>query len=491
MPEERLVAPTLLICADASPEIGMGHVMRTLALAQAWRAAHGRAVFSTAAPAPLLARLRSEGFEVAERNAPVRSAAEWLPVAAACAPDWIVLDGYAFDVDFSCALRCAGYRVLQVDDYLHQPAYEADILLNTCFGVEPERYAINPDARLLLGPRYALLRQDFAARRPPPRDFSGSPLRVLVTMGGADPGNVTLAVLRSLAGLRLPDVRISVLMGPVNPHREVVRKFLESAPLAAMWLENVSDMAKTLFEDTDFVVSSASSTCFEIAYAGLPFAAIQTADNQRLMAEALERSGAAIVLPAREPEVWAQRLRQVLGDRSRLRQMAAQTAFEDGQGARRVASEMKSRLIRLRPAAPADRDDLFAWRNHPSVRKYSRDAGEIPYAAHCRWFARALDDAARHVLVAEVGKRALGVLRFDEDRAGQTAEISIYLTPDMQGQGWGDALLLAGIDWCRAHLELRGLTAEILPGNERSATIFARAGFSGGAGGWHLRLEDA
>ena len=48
--EENRMAPTLLVCADASAEIGMGHVMRTLALAQAWRDAHGRVVFSTAAP---------------------------------------------------------------------------------------------------------------------------------------------------------------------------------------------------------------------------------------------------------------------------------------------------------------------------------------------------------------------------------------------------------------------------------------------------------
>lgn len=485
------MAPTLLVCADASAEIGMGHVMRTLALAQAWRDAHGRVVFSTAAPAALAERLRSERFDVAARNAPVRTATEWLPVAAACSPAWIVLDGYAFDAGFSHVLRGAGYRVLQVDDVLHQPAYEADILLNTCPGVEPGRYVVNPDARLLLGPRYALLRKEFAVRPRPARDFSGSPLRVLVTMGGADPGNATLAVLRSLAGLCLPDVRISVLLGPVNPHREAVRKFLESAPLESACLENVSDMAELLFEKTDFVVSSASSTCFEIACAGLPFAAIQTADNQQLMVEALGRSGAAVVLPAHAPDTWADRLRPVLADRSRLRQMAAQTGFVDGQGARRVAAEMKSRLIRLRPAEPADRDDLFAWRNHPSVRKFSRDSGEIPYEAHGRWFERVLGDAARHLLVAEIEGRPLGVLRFDENPAAGTAEISIYLTPDMQGRGWGDALLRTGIDWCRAHLALSGLTAEILPGNERSATIFARAGFSGGAGGWQLRLEDA
>jgi len=172
------MSPVLLIRADADSRIGVGHVMRCLALAQAWQDSGGEAVFvATELPGGLEERLLHEGFQLIRIPAPVggpEDAAATLAAARNHSAVWIVVDGYAFTASFLDALREAGSRVLAIDDMANLERYPVDVLLNQNLSATPAAYdgRAGSSTTLLLGPRFSLLRREF--RRIPPRPHFGS-----------------------------------------------------------------------------------------------------------------------------------------------------------------------------------------------------------------------------------------------------------------------------------------------------------------------------
>lgn len=341
---------SLVIRADASGLIGTGHVMRCLALAQAWRERGGRVVFLQAQTTPaLVERVRDAGCEVELISASPGSAEDARATAECAAVSgarWVVGDGYGFGADWQARVRAGGVQLLVLDDYGHAAHYHADVVLNQNAGAVAESYAArDAHTRLLLGPAYALLRKEFQefAKRVP--TVSTRALRVLVTLGGADPDNATGVVIEALAGF--PGLDVLVVVGAANPHLQTLRRRVEL--LGAGWtLESaVRDMAERMAW-ADVAISAAGSTVWELARAGLPAALVITADNQIGIAQALAGSGAAMSL-GRHPGLDAAALRNCLGpwlaDAAARERMAARLGtLVDGRGARRVCAAMVSSL---------------------------------------------------------------------------------------------------------------------------------------------------
>jgi UDP-2,4-diacetamido-2,4,6-trideoxy-beta-L-altropyranose hydrolase len=132
--------------------------------------------------------------------------------------------------------------------------------------------------------------------------------------------------------------------------------------------------------------------------------------------------------------------------------------------------------IGLRQVTPSDREALFHWRNHPSVRQHSIHSDEIPWDAHCQWFQQTLDDPQRLLLVGENEHYPVGVLRYDLNDSA--ALISVYLVPERIGQGFGALLLVAGSEWLREHYPfIQQVVAEIFLDNAASIKAFEKAGY--------------
>ena len=155
---------TLLIRADATPEMGSGHVMRCLALAQAWKRIGGKSLFVSAAVPDMLAdRLRNSGIALkrisveygSETDSAVTSATASVEHAA-----WSVIDGYQFTSRYYQRLKSCGSRVLVMDDVCHTDRYDVDAILNQNPYASEEVYrSRGSDASLFLGTRYVLLRR--------------------------------------------------------------------------------------------------------------------------------------------------------------------------------------------------------------------------------------------------------------------------------------------------------------------------------------------
>ncbi|HXY35415.1 MAG TPA: UDP-2,4-diacetamido-2,4,6-trideoxy-beta-L-altropyranose hydrolase [Planctomycetaceae bacterium] len=349
--------------ADANSVIGTGHVMRCLALAQAWQDAGGKVAFATTdLPESLIQRLWTErcdvhGFE----SAPVSSREandiqETLRIANVVRPQWLVLDGYDLGPSYQLALRDSRWRLMSIDDDWRHERYHVDLLLNQNAGATSALYASRKvSGRLLLGCQYALLRREFRKQlQPEPRGGGRTIAKFLITLGGADQKNDTSRLIRICRGCLPADCEIHVLVGPANPHVHSLRETCEK--LAQLSRERGEKMpqvvlhvappdVRTIMAACDLALTAAGSSVYELGFLGIPMLLVVTAENQRAIAAALDSMGAAVWID--ESSVHTARgvmsvISAAVQNPTILSQCAKRfQALVDGQGAARVVAALR------------------------------------------------------------------------------------------------------------------------------------------------------
>lgn len=342
--------------------------MRCLALAGGLREAGARCAFvSRGHQGHLLRRIEAEGFPVHALREPATGGHGFgpgLPVHAAWLGadsdddaretlaaiggkrfDWLVVDHYAIDVRWERQLRGSTHRMLAIDD-LADRDHDCDLLLDQGPGRVPGEYSgrVPAGAGLLVGPRFALLRPEFAGLRAAaeqrPRRTAR---RLLVTLGGVDSGDITSAVLRGLAGCKLPaGFTTTIIMGAWAPWLEKVRAAAAALPCSAEVRVDVPDMARVML-DSDLAIGAAGTTALERCCLGLPAIAIVLAENQRSGAHGLARSGAVLLADeVATIESQVSPLLQAMMDEGRLATMsAAALAVTGGLGVAATVEQMR------------------------------------------------------------------------------------------------------------------------------------------------------
>lgn len=349
-----MTALRVAVRADAGPQLGSGHVARCLTLAAALRARGALVHFICGdGPGHMAARIAAAGCGVVlvpaglnERDDAAATRAA-LQQGGSTGCDWLVVDHYGLGIAWETALRPACRHLLAIDDLADRP-HDADVLLDQNLGRRAGDYAqlLPPHARRLVGPAFALLRPEFAAargaclaRRAGGRRWN----QLLVSLGGADPQQATLHVLRALAACRLPaGCTVTVVLGALAHTRAAVEDLLPALPFAA-WLQvDVDDMA-TLLAKADLAIGAAGGSAWERCCVGLPSLLLVLADNQRPGTTALLAAGAALALgePTHLAASLPSALRLLDDNPGRLAAMArAAAGVTDGQGAGRVADAL-------------------------------------------------------------------------------------------------------------------------------------------------------
>lgn len=478
-----MTTPSLLIRADAGPAIGAGHVMRCLALAQAWKRIGGRALFLQAqSTAALERRVRDAGFEALPRAAVPGSAEDAAQTAALAiehAAWWVVADGYRFGGEWQQQVKAAGVRLLAFDDYGHSGHCRADFILNQNLHADAALYAVREaGTRLLLGVRYVQLREEFLAERGEPRQIPAVARRILITLGGGDSGAVASEAVRAVAALN--DVEAVLTVGGCSPQLEPLRALLRETQAPIRLIEDATNMAE-LMAWADVAIAASGATSWELARLGLPSLVVALAENQVPVAEALAREGIAINLAWHAKvshRTLAEALRALLDDASRRRAMSdAGRRLVDGLGADRVVTRLLADTISLRPAEPADEERLWKWANDPAVRRAAFRPAEIPWADHRLWFGQKLASPRCAIFLADdTAGNPFGQIRFDWDDDGE-AEVDVSIAPGRRQRGWGSALIRRGVDALFERHPVSAVRALIRPENAASVRAFERAGF--------------
>jgi UDP-2,4-diacetamido-2,4,6-trideoxy-beta-L-altropyranose hydrolase len=323
----------LLIRADANTASGTGHVMRCLALAQEWQRNSGEIIFAQAETTPALERrLCAEGLELLRMTAMPGSTddvAQTIRLARENEVAWIVADGYRFDAEYQRGIKETGLRLLFLDDHGHANHYSADYILNQNLSARPTLYASRePYTQLLLGTKYVLLRKEFEKWRDWKRTTPASARKVLVTLGGSDPDNVTGKELECI-----------VIIGGSNPHAKELQKQCENAEPQ---IRGVIDPASIpeLMAWADVAISAGGTTSWELAFMGLPTLQIVLADNQRDAAAARQGKGTAVLLGFHTEvteDLISRALTELLSQADRRLAMSVQgRRLVDGFGSERV-----------------------------------------------------------------------------------------------------------------------------------------------------------
>lgn len=335
-------AKRLIVRADANSAIGSGHVMRCLALSQAWQS-HGGLVSFIKSTTDLDARVKAEGFSVHELNATAGTlddAEETAQLARALNASWIVVDGYHFSSEYQNTLHRSSMPLLAIDDLADAQEYNADVLLNQNHYASLEMYPRHgKHTRMLLGAQYVLLRKEFLRFRGWKRSTPKVASRVLVTLGGADPDNVTLRVVEALALDGWPPLEVVVVAGECNPNISALQRACVRAGPGFQIKTHVTDMP-ALMAWADLAICAGGTTCWELAFMGLPNAIVILAENQKRVGEVLERDHASLNL-GWHFNVTEERLVQVLcpliEDADRRRSMEKNgRAMVDGGGCDRT-----------------------------------------------------------------------------------------------------------------------------------------------------------
>jgi len=333
----------LVIRADANAHIGTGHLMRCLALAQGWKDSGGEVVFATACSNDnLLGRLYDEGFRMHKIENPYPNPQDWEATREILEEHkgaWLVIDGYHFDSSYQRLVKESGHPLLVIDDYGHADHYYADIVLNQNLHAESLTYSCEPYTKLLLGTKYVLLRREFLKWRGWKRKVPEVARKVLVTMGGSDPENATLKVISAINMVDFEPLEVAVVIGPTNPHYEALERAARTSRHSIILMRDVPNMPE-LMSWADIAISAGGTTCWELAFMGLPAVLVAMAENQRLVAERMAEEGSAINLGRHGGLAFDETTkvtRELLTDsRRRLKMSCKAQELVDGEGVERL-----------------------------------------------------------------------------------------------------------------------------------------------------------
>lgn len=352
---------------DASLDIGTGHVMRCLTLADALAGMNFECQFVCRDhPGSLIGLIEQRGF--AAHILPPSSVGlsidsdpahalwlgcDWLTdalqtraVLECMEVDWLIIDHYALDARWEEFMRPDTRSIMVIDD-LADRRHDCDVLLDQSFGREAEAYqSVVPEScRILVGSRYALLRPQFAQHRALSlmRRKTATPRTILISLGGVDKENHTHRVLCALERCILPErTEIFVVMGPHAPWREMVQDKSAEMPWITRMMMNVENMAG-LMAQSDMAIGAAGSTSWERCALGLPTIMMIVAENQKEVGQRLANVGAAFLVETGVDfgGVLSEAVEVLFSDSTALAAMSQSAAtICDGAGCDIVASEL-------------------------------------------------------------------------------------------------------------------------------------------------------
>ena len=329
----------LFIRTEASPQIGMGHFMRCFAIAEAARAQNIEVTFllNDMAEAVIrrLAQIGAKGIKI---GGGLGSAADFMVMGELnlTRDDWLLIDSYAATEAY-IALQKNAARVAVIDDLNALESFECDLLINPAQAARPVDYERKTRAKLLLGPDYALIRQEFRQASPLKKAFSVTKATAVTIMfGGSDPMQLTGKCAEAVHEI-LPDMDIRLIAGPANPHTDDLLALARKDGRITVFIS--PDSVADVLADSALVITAAGGSMGEVAAMGLPALVLVAYDNQAAVLKACPFP--VIDVRAGLPDNLGARVKALVADPARLAAITHQAhAVVDGLGPERIVEVM-------------------------------------------------------------------------------------------------------------------------------------------------------
>ncbi len=471
--------PKIILRADGGAKIGMGHFIRTLALAEMLKDGY-HCIYATKNPSAYqkeeIERICHDIIELPENEDHYQVFLSYLN-----GDEIVILDNYYFDTDYQIKIKKKGCKLVCIDD-MHDKHYVADLVINHT-PIDPSLFSSAIYTRLKLGFDYVLLRKHFLRDGPSKRghDFK----HVLLGFGGADLNNLTNRILIDLLKIDIIE-RVDILVGNAfNNLDELYKNVASSSGLTKISIHKDLD-AKSLVEiinNVDFAIVPASTILLEIISQDIPVITGYYVNNQ------IELAGS---LFNKYPRVHvADNLNELLIDKTKiesLRAMITATGNErnekiiDGESPKRIVKEFnylsREFQIRSRKAIQDDVKLYFDWVNEKAVREFSINKAEIAFEDHSSWFNNKLLSEDTVMYIFEESGSPIGQVRFD--REGENIYIAYSIDKKFRGKGFGKMVLKLALEKIlneKIVINSSFIVGKVQLENEASSKVFIELNF--------------
>ena len=328
---------------DSSSQMGVGHLMRCLTLADELEKQNHNATFicrklkgnliksieHRVLILPADKDFQSDDLYLSWLGATQEQDAKQTIQVIHDNADLLIVDSYALDEVWHKQLKPHAKKIMVIDD-LADREFDCDVLLNQNLASKQGDYQgkVPSDCELLLGCEYALLRPEFAAFRKralEKRKKTQEIKNILISMGGSDKKNITYNVLQQLND----GFNIVVVLSSASLHREMIMDYVKGKNIEV--IINADNMAELML-DADLAIGAGGSTSWERCCLGLPTLLFVTAENQKVIAENLERLGAVMIVRSLKDD-----LQMIVSNFDLWRTMSEKSqAICDGFGVKRI-----------------------------------------------------------------------------------------------------------------------------------------------------------
>jgi len=433
--------------ADGNSQIGLGHLVRSLALAHLLKDEFS-CYFAIQNPTPgIITQIAASGAVpvVLPQNFDYKLDAHYLREQVIIMGDVVVLDGYYFDFEYQQIIKKKEITLICIDDIQAYP-FLADAIINHAGGINADNYQIQPHTRLFLGSAYALLREPFLIAAAKQR-FVSAIKKIIINMGGADPENYTCRIVKQIISDH-SYFSLEVVTGSAFSHQTALQELLEANPNITLHQNLDAEAMCRLMLSCDAAILPPSSVSYEWCSVGGPLFLHPIADNQQHIYSFLLENKLAFPFEELSPILNIPDPENLINE-----QIQNQKSWFNGQSRQKLLTVFYElsyhRHLVLRPVTEADSLLLFDWANDPEVRRNSFNSDPISLEIHQIWFRNKLQDPDCVIYIAEVNKIAAGMIRYDI--VEQTATISYLLTQDFRGKGLGTLLLQQGLEALLVH----------------------------------------
>jgi UDP-2,4-diacetamido-2,4,6-trideoxy-beta-L-altropyranose hydrolase len=457
----------VVIRADGNTQIGLGHLVRCMALAHMLKDDFAIIFVSFSFPEQLAYECEQYGFSIRI----IRNENEFIKEITQ--KSIVVLDGYSFNSDYQKGIKTIGALLICIDD-LHEEAFFADLIINQAPNTNSGQYKALAHTLFALGLEYALLRPQFLAAAKGEK-ASKKKETAFICFGGSDNLNLTERALRNV--LKFTEFKKVLVVTGASWQQQDSLLQLVSSDMRVEYFQALTEaqMIEQL-KRADVAIVPASGILNEVLALGVRPIAGMYVPNQKYAYENQKATGSILDAGSfadKEIESALQRF---------LKEDSVHTNIIDGNSGDRIKA-LFNQLVRCtelqcKRANENDATLTFQWATNKIVRAFSFSGAEIGWDEHVNWFSKKVTSANCFYYIVSHRERVLGSVRFDAQEDKMV--ISYLIDPEFHGQGYGLIVLVSAIQHMMRTEKVPNnfiLQGYVMKENVQSIKIFKRLGF--------------
>lgn len=437
---------------DGSAQIGLGHLVRCIALAQMLCDIFEITFISRDIPLQIVKNLKDNNFTLYQIDDELSFFSEIQQ------GDILVLDGYDFDIEYQKKIKSKDCKLVCIDD-LHDQEFVADLIINHAPGLSVSNYRAQAYTQFALGPEYALLRPAFLNQSKIQTKTLEKNDTVLICFGGLDHKNISLISLQVVLGFERFK-KIILITGASYQFFDTIETIIKNDKRIVYYHAIDEDKMVELMRSADIVIVPASGILLESLAVGPIIISGMYTDNQKLIFERYKNSGAFISAESFSYDDLYKAVNDALLKKNN------HTLFFDGLSGKRILKKFFALTLTLRKATADDCELLFNWVNDQSVRANAINKESILWEKHKLWYASKIKSADTYLLILQLSGKPVGQVRYE--REGDCLIVDYSIDKEYRNQGLGKIILEKSLEY----LSGKSIKAYVLPGNLASAKIF-------------------